>query len=301
MSKGKNVYKDAYNRCLRLLDETRHLPSEPELGAALGVSRTTVRAILGRMEETGLIAWNKREKTVMRPPTPRDFFPEEETDTLAQIIERSFMRRLLAGGAEAGIQINELELAREIGVGTTSVREFLIRFSRFGLIEKRRNSHWVLKGFTRSFALELTEIREMFELRSAAAFAGLPADNPAWDELEKLEAEHLALQKDIAARFTEFSELDERFHRLIHSASRNRFIVDFYDVIAMIFHYHYQWDRAGERERLRNEAAVGEHLIYIGALKSRDPAKVDAACRLHLKSARHTLLTSMPESARTDA
>ena len=43
-----------------------------------------------------------------------------------------------------------------------------IRFSRFGLIEKRPNSHWVLKGFTRDFALELTEVREMFELRSAA-------------------------------------------------------------------------------------------------------------------------------------
>lgn len=301
MSKGKNVYKDAYNRCLRLLDETRHLPSEPELGATLGVSRTTVRAILGRMEETGLISWNKREKTVVREPGPQDFFPEEETDTLSQIIERSFMRRLLAGGAEAGIQINELELAREIGVGTTSVREFLIRFSRFGLIEKRRNSHWVLKGFTRSFALELAEIREMFELRSAAAFAGLPADDPAWEELERLEAEHYALRRDIAARFTEFSELDERFHRLIHRASRNRFIVDFYDVIAMIFHYHYQWDRAGESERVRNETAIGEHLIYIGALKSRDPAKVDAACRLHLKSARHTLLTSMPERAPADA
>jgi DNA-binding GntR family transcriptional regulator len=301
MSKGNNVYKDAYNRCLQLLDETRQLPSEPELGAALGVSRTTVRAILGRMEETGLIAWKKRDKTVLREARPQDFFHEEETDTLSQIIERSFMRRLLAGGAEAGLQINELEMAREIGVGTTSVREFLIRFSRFGLIEKRRNSHWVLKGFTRSFALELTEIREMFELRSAAAFARLPADSPAWATLDELETEHHALAKDIAARFTEFSELDERFHRLIHSASRNRFIVDFYDVIAMIFHYHYQWNKAGERERQRNEVAVGEHLIYIAALKSRDLAKVDAACRMHLKSARHTLLTSMPESAQTEA
>ncbi|TJW80872.1 MAG: GntR family transcriptional regulator, partial [Mesorhizobium sp.] len=163
MSKSNNVYKDAYNRGLRLLDETKSLPSEPELGALLGVSRTTIRTILARMEETGLIAWNKRSKTVLRVPRPDDFFPEEETDTLSQIIERSFMRRLLAGGAEPGMQINELELAREIGVGTTSVREFLIRFSRFGLIEKRRNSHWVLKGFTRAFALELTEIREMFE------------------------------------------------------------------------------------------------------------------------------------------
>jgi DNA-binding GntR family transcriptional regulator len=295
MAKSNNVYKDAYNRGLGLLETTGNLPSEPELGATLGVSRTTVRSILARMEETGLIAWNKREKKVLRAPRAADFFPEEETDSLSEIIERSFMRRLLASGAEAGMQINELELAREIGVGTTSVREFLIRFSRFGLIEKRRNSHWVLKGFTRSFALELTEIREMFELRSAAAFAGLPGDSPVWAELDALEAEHQALARDIAKRYGAFSELDERFHRLIHSASHNRFIVDFYDVIAMIFHYHYQWNKAGERQR--NEVAVQEHLAYIAALKSRDPAKADAACRQHLKSARHTLLTSVPEVA----
>ncbi|TIN30410.1 MAG: GntR family transcriptional regulator, partial [Mesorhizobium sp.] len=83
---------------MRLLDETRSLPSEPELGTLLGVSRTTVRSILSRMEETGLIAWNKRNKTVLRAPKAEDFFPEEETDSLADIIERSFMRRLLAGG-----------------------------------------------------------------------------------------------------------------------------------------------------------------------------------------------------------
>ncbi|TIX35648.1 MAG: GntR family transcriptional regulator, partial [Mesorhizobium sp.] len=151
-------------------------------------------------------------------------------------------------------------------------REFLIRFSRFGLIEKRRNSHWVLKGFTRAFALELTEIREMFELRSAAAFAALPEDSPVWADLDRLEDEHQRLAREIAVRFSEFSELDERFHRLIHRASHNRFIVDFYDVIAMIFHYHYQWNKAQERER--NEVAVQEHLAYIAALKSRDLAKV---------------------------
>lgn len=295
MSKGNNVYKDAYNRCLQLLSDKATLPSEPELGARLGVSRTTVRSILGRMEETGLIAWNKRSKTVLRQPGPDDFFPEEETDTLSQIIERSFMRRVLAGGAEAGMQINELELAREIGVGTTSVREFLIRFSRFGLIEKRRNSHWVLKGFTQAFALELADIREMFELRSAAAFATLPQDNAAWEELERLEAEHAALARDIDSRYPEFFELDERFHRLVHTASRNRFIVDFYDVIAMIFHYHYQWNKADDRKR--NEVAVQEHLAYMAALKSRDLAAVDAACRVHLTSARVTLLQSIPQGA----
>ena len=92
----------------------------------------------------------------------------------------------------------------------------------------------------------------------------------------------------------EFSELDERFHRLIHSAAANRFIADFYDVIAMIFHYHYQWNKADSRRR--NEVAIGEHLDYIAALRSRNMARVEDACRRHLRSARETLLQSIPES-----
>ena len=294
MSKNNNVYKDAYNRCLALIGGSESLPSEPELGVALGISRTTVRSILSRMEETGLIAWNKRSKMVLRAPLPDDFFPDAETDSLSQIIERAFMHRLLAGGAEAGMQINEAELAREIGVGTTSVREFLIRFSRFGLIEKRRNSHWVLKGFPRAFASELIEMRGMFELRSARAVTSLDSASPIWRHLDAMEVEHGTLLAEIATRYGEFSDLDERFHKLVHNASYNRFIVDFYDVIAMIFHYHYQWNKTDTRNR--NEQAIREHLDYIAALKTRDPRLAEEACRRHLQSARETLLRSIPET-----
>lgn len=291
MAKQNTVFKDAYNRCLKLLADTSSLPSEPELGQMLGVSRTTVRAILGRFEELQLIAWDKRKKSVLRQPRPDDYFPTEETDSLAEIIERSFMRRILAGGAEPGMQINELELARDIGTGTTSVREFLIRFSRFGLIEKRPNSHWILKGFTREFALELTEVREMFELRSAARFVSLPHDHPAWDELREIEALHRDILADIDNRYREFSELDEQFHLLVHKASSNRFIVDFYDIIAIVFHYHYQWNKTNARQR--NARALEEHLAYIEALRSHDPARAEQACRRHLQSARETLLQSI--------
>jgi len=293
MSRPRNIYKTAHNACLDQLKAGASLPSEPELGQQLGVSRTTVRSILTRMTERGLIDWDKRRKVVLRDPRADDFFPPDETDSPHDIIERAFMHRLLEGRGEAGMQVNELELAREIGVGTTSVREFLISFSRFGLIEKRRSSHWVLKGFTRSFALELAEIREMFELRSALAFAALDQSSAAWGELDRIEALHHDLRPHIVTRFPEFSELDERFHRLVHSASHNRFIVDFYDVIAMVFHYHYQWNKANERER--NTAALDEHLEYIAALRQRDPEQVDRACRRHLRSARQTLLDSMLE------
>ena len=68
MAKQNTVFKDAFNRCVKLLEQTATLPSEPELGATLGVSRTTVRSILSRLEEVGLLAWEKRRKVVLRPP-----------------------------------------------------------------------------------------------------------------------------------------------------------------------------------------------------------------------------------------
>jgi DNA-binding GntR family transcriptional regulator len=292
MARQNTVFKEAYNRCLEDICDRRNLPSEPELGERYGISRTTVRAILSRMRDSGLITWDKRKKVILRRPQDQDYFPDDETNSLNDIIEKSCRKRILTGEAEPGMQINEAELAREIGAGTTSVREFLIRFSRFGLIEKRPNSHWILKGFTMEFALELTEVREMFELRSAAAFATLADDHPAWADLNDIEEEHREMLADIDNRYRDFSPLDEKFHLLVHKVSGNRFVVDFYDVIAFIFHYHYQWNKAFAR--MRNERALREHLDYIAALRSRNPSEIERACRTHLRSARETLMESVP-------
>ena len=109
--------------------------------------------------------------------------------------------------------------------------------------------------------------------------------------LRDLEAEHRQLLTQIKRRYHDFSDLDERFHRLITDASMNRFMADFYDIISLIFHYHYQWRKADEKER--NAAALREHLDYIEALRTRNPDRVEAACRRHLNSARNTLLASI--------
>jgi DNA-binding GntR family transcriptional regulator len=175
-------------------------------------------------------------------------------------------------------------------VATSGIREFLNRFQRFGLIEKRPSAGWVFKGFTADFALELFEIREMFELRSARAFVALHESSPLWQQIEALREEHLSLLREIEHRYHDFSDLDSRFHRLINSAAPNRFIDGFYDVITMIFHYHYQWNKHDERQR--NEVAIREHLTYIEALLGRNVSIVELACRAHLSSAKETLIRS---------
>ena len=289
--KTDTVYKHAFNRMLDVLGAVETgmaLPSENDLSGRLGVSRTTVRKVLAQLTEQGIIGVEGRGRLVLIQVPSSAYFPDTETVPMSAQVEKRFMEWMLRGDAKPGALINELELARQFGVGTTGIREFLNRFRRFGLIDKRPNAGWRFKGFTEDFALELFEIRELFELRSALAFARLPPDDPIWQRLRLIEREHHELLAEIDTRFHDFSDLDNRFHRLINDGAPNRFIDDFYDIITFIFHYHYQWNKRDERER--NAVAINEHLAYIAALVSRDRRRVEAACRHHLASARKTLM-----------
>ena len=291
--KSDNVFKQAFNQTLDLLNAAgagAPLPSENTLSADLGVSRTTVRKVLARLSEQGFLEGVGRNRVIASAVPPSAHFPHPETIATAQQVEVRFMEWMLRGQAQPGTQINELELARDFGVGTTGIREFLNRFRRFGLIAKRPNTGWVFMGFTREFAMELFEIREMFELRSARALAQLPDSAAIWARLHAIERQHRDLLRHIDERYQDFSDLDNRFHRLINAAAPNRFIDDFYDIITFIFHYHYQWNKRDERAR--NEIAIHEHLAYIQALRSRDLTRVQTTCTQHLASARATMLAA---------
>ncbi|MEO6394575.1 MAG: GntR family transcriptional regulator [Devosia sp.] len=288
--KPDTVFKQTFNATLDILAGMKRgdvLPSENELSDQLGVSRTTVRKVLSWLSDNGHVRLDGRRRVLTAIVPKRERFPSTETESTSQQVEKRFMEWMLRGDAQPGSLINELEMARQFGVATTGIREFLNRFRRFGLIDKRPNAGWVFKGFTEDFADELFEIREMFEQRSARAMVTLPPDAPQWRDLRALREEHRLLLGDIDSRFQDFSDLDNRLHRLITTAVPNRFIDDFYDVITLIFHYHYQWNKRDERQR--NEVAIEEHVHYIDALLARDRRRVEQTCRIHLASARQTL------------
>jgi DNA-binding GntR family transcriptional regulator len=295
--KSDAVFKRAFNNTLDLvgaLKDGDQLPSENKLSSTLGVSRTTVRKVLLELTERGMVSGSGRRRVVRSHQHNVRPFPESETITTSVQVEKRFMEWMLRDNPTPGTLINELELARHFHVATTGIREFLNRFQHFGLIEKRQQGGWILKGFTADFALELFEIREMFEMRSAKVFANVPLASPIWREIETLREEHLHLLDEIEQRFHDFSEIDSRFHRLVNSVAPNRFIESFQDVITLIFHYHYQWNKKDERQR--NEIAVREHITYIDALLSRNASLIELACGAHLQSAKITLIRSTTEN-----
>lgn len=294
MSRSNSVYKVIHNRSLDLvqtLGPGEDLPPETELAALLDASRTTVRAVLEHLNTIGVIRWNGRSKTIIRLPGPADYFAEEETLSATARVETAFMDYILSGDLAPGAILRESELAREFAVSHSAIREYLIRFSRFGLIEKKPNRHWVLNGFTRDFAIEVFDVREMFEMRALNDLLRSPIDAATTAELRTLAQHHEALLTRIDDDFLRFPRLDERFHKLITSRLHNRFVDDFFDLVSLIFHFHYRWNKLHEKARNRNAAI--EHLAVIEAMLADDPARAEEAFRQHLQSARQTLMDSV--------
>lgn len=288
MARDNTLFKSQCNRLLDLLAAGQTLGSEAEIAALLDASRTTVRAVLAHLAGVGVLSWDGRQKHAQRPPRPDDYFAEDETRSARMTVEDRFLGWILQGDVPPGTTLNEAQLARQFGLPLGILREFLMRFEPFGLIEKRPNRHWLLKGFTRAFAEEMFDVREMFERR---ALERLMADADP-DLLATLAAELPAHEEIIGGGDAlRFPALDARFHALICQGAANRFITDFSRTIAIIVHYHYLWNKKDEISR--NREAAAEHLAIIRAVLAKDAVRAQHALDAHLETARLTLLASV--------
>jgi DNA-binding GntR family transcriptional regulator len=294
MARKDTRFRTALNMALETLaglPPGAPLPSENALSNELKVSRTIVRAILKRLDETGVIAWSGRDKLLLRTPDDSDRLPERDEYISLRELEHRFLDWILRFDVPAETPLNVTQLARHFSVPPHMLSEFLASLNHFGLVERRPLGGWLLLGFTIDYALELSEFRTLLEVNAARSFAILPPDDPAWQRLNDLEARHRALLKHVRTDYAAFSPLDEEFHETINSVVSNRFVADFQKVISLIFHYHYQWDKRDAPAR--NEAAIQEHLQIIAALRTGNPDRAEISMREHLVTSKETLVASL--------
>lgn len=294
MSRPNNVFKSATNRFLDLLAAAApgsDVASEAELTRALDASRTTVRRVLRHALTAGILCETAGTRRLARPPTPADYFDDSQIASRAQIIERTLVAMILDGRPSPGARLSEADLARLAGASTAAVREFLIDFSRFGLVSKRPRGGWTLNGPDVAYANELADIRQLLEVAAIDRLTerGLsPADRAA---LERLIAAHERLRARLASDYLLFPALDQEFHAWIISHFRNRFAGNYMSVIAVVFIHHYQWRRTEER-RL-NTVALAEHLAILNELRGERFAAARAALLRHLTTSRTAMLRSL--------
>lgn len=293
MSEKTYLLKHSINRILDLIKELPEgrniMANDIELTKLLNISRTTVRACVEHLCETEVIKRVGPNKVVLRQPTQEDYYDiENKNSTKDAQIEKYFLNLINMGKLLPGDRFSELGLAKQSGCTTITVREFLIKFSNNGLIEKIPRGRWKMVKFDKEFARELVSFRQMLEMKAVTELLKLPKSDPIWEELSDLLAMHQEVRADMENRYLEFPDLDKALHFKIKQCTNNRFTDQFYEIISFVCHYHYQWDKTGELERFT--VAIDEHIELLNNLVTQNTAGAIIAMERHLESAEETLL-----------
>ncbi|PLN94788.1 GntR family transcriptional regulator, partial [Klebsiella michiganensis] len=157
MSRSQNLRHNVINQVIN--DMARGflpspLPSQSALAEMYNISRTTVRHILSHLCERGVLRQRGQDYQILRQPEMQDGFDGSSASLAEQnrLFEQAFYTMINQRQLRAGEIFSELQLARAAGVSPVVVREFLLKFSRYNLIESEKRGQWNMKKFEQSWA-----------------------------------------------------------------------------------------------------------------------------------------------------
>ena len=188
----------------------------------------------------------------------------------------------------------ELELAQELNVSRTTLREALRILATRGLVEPRRgvgtfvtrsqsirNDFDVLKiQNTRVNIKDLYEMRLMFEPQ-AAYYASLRATE---EELSQILRYGEQDEEMIRHRDPRWNECEQKFHNAIASATHNQFITALLPIFNRAIH---QGVILANESPSVAEMTVRDHRLIMSYLKERNAAGARAAMHLHIINTMH--------------
>ena len=188
-------------------------------------------------------------------------------------------RMILTGGIKPGEVIDEKDIAAQLKVSRTPVREAVKKLSDENLVEV------VAQSGTRAARIDRSEIAEAFLIRRALEMesAAQAAANVADANIHRLEDILMLHARAIERRnYVEAIENDDLFHRTIAEISGLKRLWRTIEISKAQLDRcrHLMLPRAGEAE-----ATLKHHRAIITALSSHDPAKAAQAMRDHLETA----------------
>ncbi|WP_272673624.1 GntR family transcriptional regulator [Providencia sp. PROV031] len=272
------------------------LPSQSVLADMYNISRTTVRHVLIHLKEIGILDSVGNDYVIIRNPSKNDLLEITIDSPVIEfnIIEKFFYNLIQKRELQPGDNFTEIQLAHQAGVTPAIVREFLLKFSRYNLIENLRRGLWRLKTFEQDYAEKLFELRELLETYALTHFMNLPEHDKRWIQAKELLYQHRQLRETVVDNYHAFSELDRKFHALILSAAQNPFFDQSLDMVTIIFHFHYQWDDSDLRER--NVLAIEEHMTILSAIISHNDLQAMNELRNHLNTAKLSMVRSLQKT-----
>jgi DNA-binding GntR family transcriptional regulator len=190
------------------------------------------------------------------------------------------------GEFRPGDRLVESELAVRFGVSRTPIREALQRLETQAVLARDGRSLVVA-------SLDHDQLGELYVVRAEleGLAARLAAQHAAPEEIRVLR-EMIARDRSLVADPERLARANKRFHRQIHLASHNRYLIQQLDMVHRSMALLATTSLAAEG---RSGKALDEHDEIVSAIEARDGVAADAAIRHHISIAFETRLKADAE------
>ena len=203
--------------------------------------------------------------------------PIKRPPRLGDEVYNTIYAQLMSQKILPGSRISIDNLAREMGVSQTPIREALSRLEAQGLVVKTH-----LIGFSAASQMDRARFDQLYELRLllepfAARKAATLITTEQFDTLQRLASE-MEVSGQGRVSYSDFARLDGQFHDLIALASGNDLI---HETLANL-HTHMHLFRLFHHQQAASTANT-EHAELIDALEARDADRAEQAMRVHVE------------------
>jgi DNA-binding GntR family transcriptional regulator len=202
------------------------------------------------------------------------------SEKLAEGVLRHLSRDIVSGVLAPGQRLIELQLAAELGVSRSPVREAIHRLATEGLVEIRPRRGAFVAALTPKDLQDVFDVREQLE-RTAAGLAASSAGPERAADLAAIDAECTAAAAagDVAAFFAS----NDRLHNLIAELSGNAYLRQLQRSAAQrsfralflladsdaflsrsVQEHHAIVEAISRGDRAAAETAMGQHLHHAG-------------------------------------
>jgi len=187
-----------------------------------------------------------------------------------------------------GTRLREIELAQQMGLSRTPVREALGRLQLEGLVSMDAARGLIVTELDYSMASELYAMREVLE-GTAARLAARHASDVEIDFLREITARDAQLSTPDA-----LAANNRLFHETLYRCAHNRYLVR---TLSTLQESMALLGRTTLAAPGRPETSREEHREIVDALSRRDPEAAERAARAHIVAAYRIRLEQLFDSA----
>jgi DNA-binding GntR family transcriptional regulator len=205
--------------------------------------------------------------------------------------------RIVRGLMTPGDRLNEAELADELQISRTPIKEAILAMEREGFVQASRGRGHVVPPLSRA---EVEDAYPMLMAYEALILVRYPPAKEHVRDMEAINAE-LAQAVDVYRRL----ELDEAFHAAIAAACTNRRLLRSIEVLELLIR---RYSTRYPTRTIDPEVSIADHAAIISALQAGHTVDALRALERHWNNALGRLLAAMemdppehPGTARTSA